>query len=58
MGAPMLRRSSELYALELLAMTVREGLLPAALLSKLSSDWALSIPAPTHAVPVRSACQL
>ena len=39
MGAPMLRRSSELYALEPpLAITVREGLLPPALLSMLSSD--------------------
>ena len=41
-GAPMLRRSSELYALELLAMTFRagegEGMLPATLPSRLSSD--------------------
>ena len=43
-GAPMLRRSSELYALELSAMTFRagegegEGMLPATLPSRLSSD--------------------
>ena len=41
-GAPMLRRSSELYARELLAMTFRagegEGMLPPTLPSKLSSD--------------------
>lgn len=44
MGAPMLRRSSELYALEVLAMTLRagedaaEGPPPPPLLSRLSSD--------------------